>query len=131
MNYKEVPDAIHDLVETVNNMIFNVKFDAVETHPITIATYFHNRFLGEIHPFADGNGRICRIITNDILLKSGFPPIFIKDTNKFEYFKLFEKSSSVELFPMLDFFANQLVESLLSKKAFLLKNEYDNEDNWN
>ena len=82
-----------------------------DSHPLTIATWFHQRFLNEIHPFSDGNGRIGRIFTNLILLKKGYPPIFIKDVNRNEYLKCFEL---VEQEPgaMLDFMADRLIESL-------------------
>ncbi len=56
---------------------------------------------------------------NDILIKKGFPPIFIKDTDRINYFKHFDNSSSINLDQMLNFFADQLIESLLSKKIFL------------
>src|SRR5690606_30514558 len=47
--------------------MFNAKFSAIdnskeETHLITTLAFFHNIFLNKIHPFADGNGRVCRII---------------------------------------------------------------------
>jgi Fic family protein len=120
LDYKLVPEAIHDLVLIVNEKLGEVDFNVLEKHPISIATYFHNRFLGEIHPFADGNGRICRIVTNNILLKSGLPPLFIRDIDKAKYFKLFENSSSVNLGPMLDFFADEMINNLISKKEFLI-----------
>ncbi len=53
-----------------------------------------------IHPFADGNGRMARLLHSWILLKSGLP-LFVFDPNKRnEYFSLLEKarSESVEDF---------------------------------
>lgn len=38
--------------------------------PIAIASKYANIFVN-IHPFIDGNGRICRLILNSILLKLG------------------------------------------------------------
>ena len=113
-----VPDEIEKLCKEVNKRLMEHSFDNLEKHPLTTATYFHNRFL-EIHPFEDGNGRVCRIIFNEILLKEGFPPIFINVPDREKYLKLFETSNSEALEPMLDFFADQLVESLKIKMEML------------
>ncbi len=121
MEYTKVPEAILDLLNKINLQLKTSDITDIQKHPLTIATFFHNRFLGEIHPFADGNGRVCRIIMNDILIKKGFSPIFIKDTDKINYFKFFETSSSTDLDAMLTFFADQLIDSLKSKKMFVLK----------
>jgi Fic family protein len=43
-------------------------------HPIVIAALVHLFFI-QIHPFADGNGRTGRLLTNFIALSCGFPPI--------------------------------------------------------
>lgn len=61
--------------------IFQNRFNDIdnsiyEKHLLTRITYFHNIFLNEIHPFADGNGRVCRIVIGAILMKNDCPPIF-------------------------------------------------------
>jgi Fic family protein len=71
----------------------------------------------EIHPFADGNGRIGRIFTNLILLKKGFPPIFITDVDRKDYLHRFELAEENPE-AMLDFMADRLIESLEMKIAF-------------
>jgi|LakMenE01Jun11ns_1017448.scaffolds.fasta_scaffold9758512_1 Fic family protein len=38
-----------------------------------------------IHPFADGNGRMARLIANIPILKSGFPPILIDKNKRRDY----------------------------------------------
>lgn len=63
--------------------MFKSRFNAInnlqaEKHIITRIAYFHNKFLNEIHPFADGNGRVCRIVIGAILMKNNCPPIFPK-----------------------------------------------------
>jgi Fic family protein len=128
MDYKKVPEALQYLIEDVNWQLKNVDISDPNKHPLTIATYFHNRFLGEIHPFADGNGRVCRILVNSILLKNDFPPIFIRETAKHTYFECFETSSSRELGTMLTYFGNQLVESLKEKHAFILEHVAQQKD---
>lgn len=107
----EVPAAMEALIKGINFRLQNTNFDDASDHTLVIATDFHQRFLNEIHPFADGNGRIGRIFMNLILLKKGFPPIFIKDIDRIEYLKRFEMSDIVPD-AMLDFMADRLIESL-------------------
>ena len=52
-----------------------------ESHLLMGLAYFHNKFLNHIHPFADGNGRVCRIIMSTVIIKNGCPPIFPKIEN--------------------------------------------------
>jgi Fic family protein len=113
-----VSKAMSDLVRQTNELLLNVNASNTGLHPLAIATLFHQQFLNVIHPFSDGNGRIARIFMNLILLKYGYPPIFIKEVNKDEYLKLFEISDN-DVNPMLDFMCDRLIESLLEKLEFI------------
>lgn len=113
----EVESAMGRLIQQINDALAESTTGAIETHPLFIATYFHQQFLNVIHPFSDGNGRIGRIIMNLILLKAGYPPIFIKDVDRSEYLKRFEMSDA-DINPMFDFMADRLIESLEEKLAF-------------
>lgn len=44
-----------------------------------------------IHPFIDGNGRTGRIFLNWQRIKNGLPVLVIKESEKFDYYKWFEK----------------------------------------
>ncbi|MCK4997160.1 Fic family protein [Candidatus Pacearchaeota archaeon] len=52
---------------------------------ILLAAVVHNQF-ENIHPFADGNGRVGRILLNNILLKNNLPPLNIDLKNQREYY---------------------------------------------
>ena len=54
-------------------------------HPIVLAAVVHNQF-ENIHPFQDGNGRVGRILLNNILLKHDMPPVNIELKNRGEYY---------------------------------------------
>lgn len=68
-----------------------------EFHPILVIGNFLVEFLN-IHPFQDGNGRISRILTNLLLLKSGYPymPYIshekIVEDNKADYYVALRRS---------------------------------------
>lgn len=53
---------------------------------ILLAAVVHNQF-ENIHPFADGNGRVGRILLNNILLKNSLPPVNIDLKNQREYYE--------------------------------------------
>ena len=64
---------------------------------ILLAAVVHNQF-ENIHPFADGNGRVGRILLNNILLKSNLPPLNIDLKNQREYYQTlqsYEKDGNI------------------------------------
>ena len=53
--------------------------------PLVLATVVHNQF-EKIHPFQDGNGRVGRLLLNNILLKHNLPPLNIELRNRSQYY---------------------------------------------
>ncbi|MCD4739644.1 Fic family protein [archaeon] len=53
--------------------------------PLVLAAVMHNQF-ENIHPFQDGNGRVGRLLLNNILLKHGLPPVNIEFSRRREYY---------------------------------------------
>lgn len=58
--------------------------------PILLAAVVHNQF-ENIHPFQDGNGRVGRLLLNNILLKHGLPPVSIEFKRRKEYYISLQK----------------------------------------
>jgi len=52
---------------------------------LILGAVIHNQF-ENVHPFRDGNGRVGRILLNNILIKNGLPPINIDFKNRIEYY---------------------------------------------
>jgi len=52
---------------------------------LILAAVVHNQF-ENIHPFRDGNGRVGRVLLNNILIKHGLPPMNIDLKSRIEYY---------------------------------------------
>lgn len=86
LDYPEVPEAMHQLINWLRTEIDQQKAGKNKLHPALIAFEFHLKYL-TIHPFYDGNGRTARILTNLILIAFGYPPIIIKKEEKEIYYR--------------------------------------------
>jgi len=62
-------------------------------HPIELASLAHLKFV-TVHPFADGNGRISRLIMSSILNRNGFPMLNIAYQNRSSYYTALERSQT-------------------------------------
>ncbi len=58
--------------------------------PILLASVVHNQF-ENIHPFQDGNGRVGRILMNNILIKHGLPPVNIDLKKRKKYYQALQE----------------------------------------
>ena len=87
--------------------------------PIVLVAVVHNQF-ENIHPFADGNGRVGRIILNNILIKHNLSPINIELRNRLEYYNTlqeYEKNKNIR--PTIEF----LLKEYKATKKELNKNK--------
>lgn len=79
-----------------------------EKYPgLVLGAVIHNQF-ENIHPFRDGNGRVGRILLNNILIKHNLPPINIDLKNRHEYYEslqAYEKSHDIK--PTLELFMKE------------------------
>lgn len=71
-NPVKVPDLMADLFAWYGS--------APAGHPVELAADLHLR-LAQIHPFVDGNGRVCRLAMNLHLMQRGFPLTIIRAAN--------------------------------------------------
>ena len=103
---------------------------AAEYHPLLVMGTFVVRFLA-VHPFQDGNGRLARVSTTLLLLRSGYLYVpyasleRVIEENKDEYYRSLRKAQSTldkdesQLATWLLFFLRCLVEqkNVLSRKV--------------
>ncbi len=74
-NYLKIPILMAKLIRNVNRAAKDI---------IAQVSLIHSRF-EQIHPFADGNGRIGRLLTYAMLLKTNLPPAVIRQERKRPY----------------------------------------------
>lgn len=63
--------------------------DARGGNVLTVAAYFH-AVLENIHPFADGNGRLGRELMNYLLLLGNHPPVIVFEGDRMAYYGAME-----------------------------------------
>lgn len=108
------PKEMQELTEWTAAAIKEEKY-----HPLLVIGNFVVEFL-KIHPFQDGNGRLSRILTNLLLLKTGYAYVpyvsheKLVEDNKTDYYLALRKSQKTfgtkaeDINPWLDFFLDRL-----------------------
>ena len=86
---------------------------------LILGAVVHNQ-LENIHPFRDGNGRVGRILLNNILIKHSLPPINIDLKNRIEYYSSLQSyEKNHDLKPTIKLYMKEY--SKLSKKLGVYK----------
>ena len=74
---------------------------------LILGAVIHNQF-ENIHPFRDGNGRVGRILLNNILIKHNLPPINIDFKNRAEYYtSLKDYETNHDLKPTIELYMKE------------------------
>ncbi|MDP8212645.1 MAG: Fic family protein [Candidatus Zapsychrus exili] len=93
-NYVKLPKLMDELTKDINKK---------EKDIVALVSRIHARF-EQIHPFADGNGRIGRMIMTAMLLKANLAPAVIKQEIKHLYYSYLNKAQLKEEFSQLEDF---------------------------
>jgi len=80
-----------------------------EIHPVLFAARLHKKLV-QIHPFVDGNGRICRLGMNAVLIQNGYPPAVIPPILRGDYIRALEKAWVNEQI-FIEFIAARVLET--------------------
>jgi fido (protein-threonine AMPylation protein) len=77
--------------------------ESSEVHAITKAAWLHHRF-AQIHPFADGNGRVARALTLLVVEKSHYAPLVIDRWHREKYLHALDAANDGKLTGLVDLF---------------------------
>lgn len=72
--------------------------------PEVEAAWLHHRF-SQIHPFQDGNGRVCRALASMVLVRAGLFPLVVTRDDKDKYIDALELADRGDLKPLVNLFA--------------------------
>lgn len=79
--------------------------------PLIAGAYFHARF-ENIHPFADGNGRVGRTLLNYWLMVNDMPPVIIYEEDRRSYYEALQQYDETEdLDTLIGFLKEQTVKT--------------------
>ncbi len=88
MDYKKVPAQVSQLVDDINNNIKIINPNSIrEVYDLAFKAHFQ---LVNIHPFADGNGRVSRLIMNYVQGFHNKPLSFVFKEDKSKYIDALE-----------------------------------------
>jgi len=72
--------------------------------PEVEAAWLHHRF-SQIHPFQDGNGRVCRALASLVLVRAGLFPLIVTRDDRDKYLDALEAADKGNLKLLVDLFA--------------------------
>ena len=86
-----VPPAPVELQTMLNDLFDWYRGSKEKAHPVELAGLLHLKFV-TFHPFADGNGRISRLMMNFVLHKGDHPMLNIEYNGRIGYYRALERS---------------------------------------
>ena len=87
-------------------------------HPLLVAAWLHHRFT-QIHPFADGNGRVARALATWHMVQNNGMPILVTRNDKIDYIDALESADDNNLCPLINFIEKLQHRSILQTMSNL------------
>jgi Fic family protein len=93
-----------------------------QLHPVKLATELHYRFVA-IHPFADGNGRVGRLLMNLVLMENGYPPAVIQHEKREDYYRALMAADEGDLGDLEILVAREVENTIRTMLELIAKRE--------
>ena len=120
MDYKKVPQRVTDLVQYINRNI-NTPTDFESINKLAFETHYQ---LVTIHPFADGNGRMSRLLMNYVQQFHNLPLSVVFQEDKTQYINALQETRQQENVSIFtDFMFKQTEKFLKEQIATLTKSQ--------
>jgi len=118
-DYRKVPTLMKKLIEYINIEQKNQDIDILQ-----FAFEVHFRFVS-IHPFADGNGRVARLLMNYILAYYDLPMLIVSKSDRLKYIDtLYNAQENGNKIPFYSFMIRQYIKFLKYEiKRYKLSND--------
>lgn len=121
MDYKKVPERVNELVAYINKTI-NSSQDFLDINNLAFDAHFQ---MVSIHPFADGNGRLSRLVMNYIQQYHQMPLSVVYKEDKQDYFDALQETRKNEdisifrnfMFSQTEKFLTEQIEELTQKQT--------------
>jgi Fic family protein len=120
-----LPPDFKDVKSLMDALLSFVKKKKVNIDPLLLAGIFHKQFV-LIHPFMDGNGRTCRLLTKVLLAELGldtfelfsFENYYNLNVSKYfglvgEYGDYYELENSIDFTNWLEYFTKGVLEEII------------------
>lgn len=120
MNYSKVPAKLAELCESINMRRKTLsKTDIIGCYELSFDAHFH---LVTIHPWADGNGRMSRLLMNQLQFEFDIIPANINKDRKAEYIEALiatRENDDIEIFRnfMFDEHIRNIEQMILNYQA--------------
>ena len=112
--WQKVPSRLEEFCKWINEKRNNLdSMSITEKYRLSFEAHFN---LVSIHPWADGNGRMSRLVMNMIQVEAGLIPSIVKKENRAEYIKsLSESQDREDSSRFLDFMIKHHSKNLLQQ----------------
>ena len=99
-----------ELDKKMHEFILQLPKLKAELHPVEYAAMVHIIFVN-IHPFADGNGRVARLLMNLALLQSGYNIVVIPPVVRADYISALQETNKGNNTDFINFISEMVLES--------------------
>lgn len=109
--WQKVPDSLQEFCGWLNEELEKTDSDDIENaYKLSFESHFK---FASIHPWADGNGRMDRLLMNMVKYEKNLVPSIVKKERRAEYIKVISESQDAEdSASLIDFMFNHHIQNL-------------------